>query len=55
MVIFSVMNLYLFLKCIHSTLKSLSSLWFDMPSICYPLCNNMLRYRSGKCHRKCRK
>jgi hypothetical protein len=51
---FSVMNLYLRLKCIPSDLKSLSSLWFDMRIICYLLCNNMHRYRSGKWHRKCK-
>jgi hypothetical protein len=34
-VIFSIMNLYLFLKCIPPDLKTLSSLWFDMRSICY--------------------
>ena len=32
---FSIMNLYLRLKCIPSDLKSLSSLWLDMRSICY--------------------
>ena len=53
-VIFSIMNLYLFLKCVPSDLKSLSSLWFDMCSICYLLCNNMHSYRSGKWHRKCK-
>jgi len=53
-VIFSVMNLYLFLKCIPSDLKSLSSLWFDVRSICYLLCNNMHSHRSGKLHRKCK-
>jgi hypothetical protein len=52
-VIFGTMNLYLFLKCIPSDLKSLSSLWFDMRSICYLLCNNMHSYSSGKWHRKC--
>ena len=41
MVIFRFMNLYLFLKYIIFDLKSLSSLWFDMRSICYLLCNNM--------------
>jgi hypothetical protein len=50
-VIFSIMKLYLFLKCIHYKLKSLSSLWFDMRSICYLLCNNMHNYRSGNWHR----
>jgi len=40
-VIFSIKNLDLFLKCIPFDLKSLSSLWFDMRNICYPLCNNM--------------
>ena len=34
-VLFSVMNLYLFFKCITSDFKSLSSLWFDMRTICY--------------------
>jgi hypothetical protein len=34
-VIFSTMNLYLFFKCIPSDFKFLSSLWFDMGSICY--------------------
>ena len=53
-VIFSTMNLYLFLKCIPSDLKSLSSLSFDMCSICYLLCDNMHSYRSGKWHRKCK-
>jgi len=53
-VIFSIMNLYLFLKCMPSDLKSLSSLWFDMRSICYLVCNNMHSYRSGKWHRKCK-
>jgi len=53
-VIFSIMNFYLFLKCIPSDLKSLSSLWFDMRSICYFLCNNVHSYRSGKWHRKCK-
>jgi len=53
--IFSIMNLYLFLKCIPSDLKSLSTLWFDMRSICCLLCNNMHSYRSGKWHRKCKK
>ena len=47
-VIFSIMNLYLFLKCIPSNLKSLSSLWFDMRSISYLLCSNVHNYRSGK-------
>jgi len=37
-VIFSNMNLHLFLKCIPSDLKSLNSLWFDMRSMCYLLC-----------------
>ena len=49
---FSNMNLYLFLKCVPSDLKPLSSLRFDMRSICYLLCNNMHSYRSGKWHRK---
>ena len=40
-VIFSIMDLYLFLKCITSDFKSLSSLWFDMFCICYLLCNKM--------------
>jgi len=35
MVLFSIMNLYLFLKFIPSDLKSLSSLWFDTHSIRY--------------------
>jgi hypothetical protein len=39
-------------KCITYDLKPLSSLWFDMHSICYLLCNNMHSYRSGKWHRK---
>jgi len=34
-VIFSIMNLYLFLKCIPSDLKFTGSLCFDMRSICY--------------------
>ena len=51
-VIFSVMNLYLLLKCIPYDLISLSALWFDMRSMCYLLCNNMHSYRSGKWHRK---
>ena len=51
-VIFSAMNLYLFLKLIPSDRKSLSSLWFDMRSICYLLCSNMHSYRSGKWHCK---
>ena len=46
-VIFSIMNLYLFLKCMPSDLKSLSSLWFDMRSICYLLCKSAHSYRSG--------
>jgi len=49
-VIFSVMNLYLFLKYIPSDLKSFSSLWFDIRSIRYLLCNNMHSYRNGKWH-----
>jgi len=53
-VILSVMNLYLFLKCILSYLKFLSSLRFDMRSVCYLLCNNMHSYRSSKWQRKCR-
>ena len=40
-VIFSIMNLHLFLKCIPSDLMSLSSLWCNMHSFCYLLCNNM--------------
>ena len=44
-VIFSIMNICLFLKCIPSDLKSLISLWFDMRNICYRLCNNMHSYR----------
>ena len=39
--IFSTMNLYLFLKYISSDLNPLSSLQFDMCSICYLLCNNI--------------
>ena len=54
-VIFSIMNLYLFLKYMPSDFKSLSSLWCDMRSICYLLCNNMHSYRSGKWHRKCKR
>ena len=53
-VIFSIMNLYLFLKCVPSDPISLSSLWCNMRSICYLLCSNMHRYRSGKWHRKCK-
>jgi len=34
-VIFSTMNLYLFLKCLPSDLRSLSSLSFDLRSISY--------------------
>jgi len=52
-VIFSIMNLYLFLNCVTSELRSVSSLWFDMRSICYILCSNMHSYRSGKWQRKC--
>ena len=37
-VIFSNVDLHLFLKCIPSDLKSLSSLWFDMRSICAITC-----------------
>ena len=51
---FSIVNLYLFLKCINSDLKSLSSQWFDMRSICYLWCSNMHSYRSDKWHRKCK-
>ena len=51
-VVFSILNLYLFLKCITFDLKSFSSLLFDMRTICYLLCNNMHSYRSGKWHRK---
>ena len=40
-VLFSIMNLYLFLKCIPSDLISLDWLWFDVPSICYLTCNDM--------------
>ena len=54
MVLFSIINLYLLLKCITSDLKYLSSLWFDKCIICYLLCNNMHSYRRGKCHRKCK-
>jgi len=46
-VIFSIKNLYLFLKCTPSYFKSLSSLWFDMRSICYVLCNNTHIYGSA--------
>jgi len=53
-VIFSIMNLHLFLKCIPSDLKSLSSVWFDMHSIRYLLCSNIHSDRSGKWHRKCK-
>jgi hypothetical protein len=42
----------LFLKYVPSDLKSLSSLWCDMRSIRYILCNDMHSYRSGKLHRK---
>jgi hypothetical protein len=45
MVLFSIIDLYLFVKCVPSDLKSLSPLWFDMRSICYILCNNMHSYR----------
>ena len=51
-VIFSIKNFCLFLKYISSNLKSFSSLWFDVRSICYLLCNNMHRYRSRKWHLK---
>jgi len=54
MVLFIIMNSYLYLKCIPSNLKSVSSLWFDVRSVCYLLCNNMHSYRSGKWHRKCK-
>jgi len=54
MVIFSITNLYLFLKCVPSGLKSLSSLWCDTCSVCYPLCSNMQSYRSGQWCRKCK-
>ena len=53
--IFSTTNLYLFLKCNPSDLRSLSSLWFYMRSICYLLCKNMHSVRSGKWKRKCKK
>jgi len=53
-VIFSIMNLHLFLKSIPSDLKYLSSLWFDMRSICYLLCDNMHSDISGKWRRKCK-
>jgi len=53
-VIFSITNLYLFLKWIPSDLKSLSSLWCDMRNICYLLCDNTHSYRSGKWRRKCK-
>jgi hypothetical protein len=51
---FSIMNLYLYLKCIPADLKSLSSLWSDMRSICYLLCNNTHSYISGNWKRKCK-
>ena len=54
MLLFSIINLHLFLKCIPPDLKSLSSLWSDMRSICYLLCNNTYSYRSGKWHRNCK-
>ena len=54
MVLFSIMNVYLFLKCVTSDPISLSSLWCNMLSVCYLLCNNMHSYRSGKWHRKCK-
>ena len=47
-VIFNTTNLYLFLKYKPSDFKCLSSLWFDVSSICYLLCNNIHSYRSGK-------
>ena len=53
-IIFSITNLYLFLKCRTSDLKPLSSLWFDMRSICCLLCNNMHCYRSGDWYLKCK-
>ena len=40
-VIFSIMNLYLFLKYLPSYLNSPDSVWFDMRSVCYILCNDM--------------
>ena len=40
-VLFSNINLYLFLKCITSNLKPLTSLCFEMGSICYLLYNNI--------------
>jgi len=33
-VIFSIVNVHLFVKCKTSDLKSLSSLWFDVRSVC---------------------
>ena len=42
MVLFSIMNFYIFVNCIPSDLKSLSSLWFDMRSICYLLCTTSI-------------
>jgi len=48
MVHFGVMNLYSFLKCSPSDLKSLGSLQFDMRICCYNLCNDMRRYRSAR-------
>jgi hypothetical protein len=53
-VTFTIINLYLFSKCVPSDFKYLSSLWFDMRSICYLLCNNMHSYRRGKWHCKCK-
>ena len=41
------MNLYLFSKWIPSDFKSLSSVWIDMLSVCYILCNNMHIYISA--------
>jgi len=52
---FSIMNLHLFSKYMSSDLKSLSSLWFDMRSVCYLLCSKMHSDRSGKWHRNCNK
>jgi len=43
MIMFSIKNLYLFLKCTRSAIKFLSSLRFDMRSICYLLWNHMHR------------
>ena len=52
-VIFSIINLHPFSQCKHSAFKSLSSLWFDMRSICHILCNITHSCRSYKWHRQC--